>query len=114
MKRRCRREGCGAYLRQLNPGPLCDPCAQTATDAHLAEMRRADRRPMTVRVLEALQDGPGNVIDLAERLHLSQDQVERTVNHLVRTGQAVSSGRRGNQTMGRTRVYSLAAEDVAA
>jgi predicted ArsR family transcriptional regulator len=114
VKRRCRREGCGAYLRHLNPGPLCDPCNQSATAAHLAEMRRADRRPMTVRVLEALQEGPGNVIDLAERLHLSQDQVERTVNHLVRTGQAVSSGRRGNQTMGRTRVYSLAAADVAA
>jgi hypothetical protein len=32
MKRRCRREGCGAYLRHLNPGPLCGPCNRAAVE----------------------------------------------------------------------------------
>jgi hypothetical protein len=108
MKRRCR--GCQCFLRAGNGGLYCDPCENSA--------REPGPRPpkvfLTDRVRRALTDAPQSAASISDLLHVPVEQAERTLGHLVRRGEAVAQGRRGNQTLGRTRVYRLITTDAEA
>lgn len=42
MKRQCR--GCKAYLRAMNPGPLCDPCDRAIAEKQIEAARKEEER----------------------------------------------------------------------
>lgn len=54
MKRRC--QGCRAFLRALNPGPMCDPCSLAITESGLANIRRLEEvRQARQRTVERMK-----------------------------------------------------------